>query len=213
MLTKHHYDCCSVQLKKLELKLKTFSDLESMLSKECESVERARQKVYTEHARMVATRLGTSSSPNPPNPLLGQQPPVAAQRPAVFTFGPGGQANPIPGSLPSGASSSSQVPNPNSMQVPSLQGLARPVTAGGMSIAQGQYGRQTMMGGITPQQALGRPMMPQGVPIHQVTPPQVLGRPLIPGTNTPAQGLSRPLTAPPGMSRSVPGGTPGGMSQ
>ena len=188
-----------LQLKKLELKLKTFNDLETMLSKECESVERARQKIYTEHARMVATRLGTSSSPNPPGTI------GAGQRPAGYTFGPGGQATSMhtPGSATNfqGINPSGVAPSPG------LQGLARPVTAGAMSAPQGQFMRQGMVGGATPPQSVGRTAMPQGTGMTTPSPQQPLGRPSMPSASTPVQTPGRPLTAPPGMSRPAPGST------
>lgn len=88
-----------LQLKKLELKLKTFSDLESMLAKECESVERARQKVYAEHARVVATRLGTNTAGSSvPSGTGAVQNQMIAARPAAVTFGTGGVVTPITGS-------------------------------------------------------------------------------------------------------------------
>ncbi|KAG0627188.1 hypothetical protein M758_2G180500 [Ceratodon purpureus] len=199
------------QLKKLELKLKTFHDLETMLSKECESVERARQKIYSEHARMVATRLGTSSSPNPPGALgAGQQAGAAGQRPAGYTFGPGGQSTPL---HTPGAASSFQGINPSGIaQSPGLQGLARPVTAGAMSTPQGQFMRQGMVGGATPQ-SVGRTAMPQGTGMATPTLQQPLGRPSMPIANTPGQTPGRPLTAPPGMSRPAPGATSSGTPQ
>jgi len=84
-----------------------------------------------------------------------------------------------------------------------MQGLARPVTAGGaMSTPpQGQFMRQGM---VTPPQLVGRAAMPQGTPQT----PQTLGRPSGgPSAITPNQTPGRPLTAPPGMSRPAPGAT------
>lgn len=200
-----------LQLKKLELKLKTFNDLETMLSKECESVERARQKIYTEHARMVATRLGTSSSPNPPGTLgAGPHAGTPGQRPAGYTFGPGGQATPM--HTPGSASSFQGINPPGVAPSPGLQGLARPVTAGAMSTPQGQFIRQGMVGGATPPQSVGRTAMPQGAGIT-APPQQPHGRPSIPSANTPVQTPGRPVTAPPGMSRPAPGVTSSGAPQ
>lgn len=199
-----------LQLKKLELKLKTFNDLEMMLSKECESVERARQKIYSDHARMVASRLGTTpgGSPNPPSgqPAAGT---AGGQRPVGYTpFPPGGQAT-TQMHTPGSASSFQGMATPP----PGMQGLARPVTAGaqGMSTPQGQFMRQGMVGvQATPPQLVGRTAMPQGASTPS---PQTLGRPSVPSGNTPAQTPGRPLTAPPGMSRPAPGGTSSGGPQ
>lgn len=200
-----------LQLKKLELKLKTFNDLEMMLSKECESVERARQKIYSEHARMVATRLGTTPAGSPNPPSLGAGTP--GQRPAGYT--PFGQA---PQMHTPGSASSFQGVNPlGSAPSPGMQGLARPVTAGAMSTPQGQqFMRQGMV--ATPPQLVGRTAMPQqGITTTTTPSPQTLvGRSLVPpSANTPAAQTpaGRPLTAPPGMSRPAPGGTSGGGPQ
>lgn len=78
--------------------MKTFSDLESMLAKECESVERARQKVYAEHARVVATRLGTNTAGSSVPSGTGAVQNMTAARPAAVTFGTGGVVTPITGS-------------------------------------------------------------------------------------------------------------------
>ncbi|KAM7255759.1 hypothetical protein ACFE04_011500 [Oxalis oulophora] len=46
------------QLKRLELKLKQFAEVETLLMKECEQVERTRQRFSGERARIVSSRLG-----------------------------------------------------------------------------------------------------------------------------------------------------------
>ncbi|KAG6554229.1 hypothetical protein Mapa_004145 [Marchantia paleacea] len=51
------------QLKKLELKLKQFSELETVLGKECEQVEKARAKVIAERARIMQSRGLSSTAP------------------------------------------------------------------------------------------------------------------------------------------------------
>ena len=213
--------------------MKTFTDLETMLAKECESVERARQKIYSDHARMVVTRLGTSSSPNPPatTSTPGQPQQTTAlppgQRPTGgYAFGPGGpggpggHSGPMPGTYPPKPSSSSQVPpsyaGPSSsanLQGPVGRVMTTPGGGGGaMSAPQGQFARQTQQ--VVPPQNLGRPMMPpQGgvVVASPQQPPQVVARSSAApaGTNHP----TRPLTAPPGMSRPVSGSASGGTSQ
>ncbi|XP_074582002.1 SWI/SNF complex subunit SWI3C homolog isoform X2 [Curcuma longa] len=62
------------QLKRLELKLKQFAELETLLLKECEQAERMRQRLSTERIRMMSTRFGAS-----PNnvPSAGGAAPVA----------------------------------------------------------------------------------------------------------------------------------------
>ncbi|XVE95527.1 hypothetical protein REPUB_Repub02eG0105100 [Reevesia pubescens] len=46
------------QLKRLELKLKQFAEVETLLMKECEQVEKARQKFAAERARILSARFG-----------------------------------------------------------------------------------------------------------------------------------------------------------
>ncbi|XP_020246787.1 SWI/SNF complex subunit SWI3C isoform X2 [Asparagus officinalis] len=45
------------QLKRLELKLKQFAEVETLLMKECEQVEKTRQRLSTERVRMMSTRF------------------------------------------------------------------------------------------------------------------------------------------------------------
>ncbi|KAG9458925.1 hypothetical protein H6P81_003433 [Aristolochia fimbriata] len=55
------------KLKRLELKLKQFAELETLLLKECEQVESTRQRLSAERARFVSTRFGQSGPPNVPS--------------------------------------------------------------------------------------------------------------------------------------------------
>lgn len=51
------------QLKKLELKLKIFNELESLIGKECETIERARQKIFADHSHpVVVTATATTTT-------------------------------------------------------------------------------------------------------------------------------------------------------
>lgn len=50
------------QLKRLELKLKQFAEVETLLMKECEQVEKTRQRLAGERARALATRYGPSGT-------------------------------------------------------------------------------------------------------------------------------------------------------
>ncbi|KAF8405697.1 hypothetical protein HHK36_007774 [Tetracentron sinense] len=54
-----------MQLKRLELKLKQFAELETLLMKECEQVERMRQRLAAERARIISTRFGPSGATTP----------------------------------------------------------------------------------------------------------------------------------------------------
>ncbi|XP_055832729.1 SWI/SNF complex subunit SWI3C [Solanum dulcamara] len=47
------------QLKRLELKLKQFAEVETLLMKECEQLERTRQRFVVERARMMTTQPGS----------------------------------------------------------------------------------------------------------------------------------------------------------
>ncbi|WMV34434.1 hypothetical protein MTR67_027819 [Solanum verrucosum] len=47
------------QLKRLELKLKQFAEVETLLMKECEQLERTRQRFFGERARMMTTQPGS----------------------------------------------------------------------------------------------------------------------------------------------------------
>ncbi|XWS15153.1 hypothetical protein CRYUN_Cryun35bG0069800 [Craigia yunnanensis] len=46
------------QLKRLELKLKQFAEVETLLMKDCEQVEKARQRFAAERARIISARFG-----------------------------------------------------------------------------------------------------------------------------------------------------------
>ncbi|XP_056856903.1 SWI/SNF complex subunit SWI3C-like, partial [Raphanus sativus] len=54
------------QLKRMELKLKQFAEIETLLMKECEQVEKTRQRFAAERARMLSARFG--STPGGINP-------------------------------------------------------------------------------------------------------------------------------------------------
>lgn len=50
------------QLRKSELKLKQFAEVETMLMKECEQVERTRQRIAAERTRVISTRFGPTGA-------------------------------------------------------------------------------------------------------------------------------------------------------
>lgn len=50
-----------MQLKRLELKLKQFAEVETLLMKECEQVERTRQRLSAERVRISSTRFGQAA--------------------------------------------------------------------------------------------------------------------------------------------------------
>lgn len=53
------------QLKRLELKLKQFAEVESLLIKECEQLERARQRVSSERALILSSQFGPAGATRP----------------------------------------------------------------------------------------------------------------------------------------------------
>lgn len=53
------------QLKRLELKLKQFAEVETFLMKECEQVERTRQRIAAERARLISARCGPAGITSP----------------------------------------------------------------------------------------------------------------------------------------------------
>ncbi|XP_043707434.1 SWI/SNF complex subunit SWI3C homolog isoform X2 [Telopea speciosissima] len=52
------------QLKRLELKLNQFSEVDTLLMKECEQMERTRQRIVAERARIISTRFGPAGTSN-----------------------------------------------------------------------------------------------------------------------------------------------------
>ncbi|PIN17056.1 Chromatin remodeling factor subunit [Handroanthus impetiginosus] len=56
------------QLKRLELKLKQFADIETTLMRECEQMERVRQRIASERALMTSAQVGSSGISQPLGP-------------------------------------------------------------------------------------------------------------------------------------------------
>lgn len=54
-------------MKRLELKLKQFAEIETQLMKECEQVEKVRQRFASERAHVVSARLGNGGTTPPMN--------------------------------------------------------------------------------------------------------------------------------------------------
>lgn len=108
-----------MQLKRLELKLKQFAELETLLLKECEQAERMRQRLSAERIRMMSSRFGASPNNVPSSP--GETAPAA---PAVAATAMG--VNPIPGQPPMVAPATGQASfgsnlNPSHRQMPLMQ--------------------------------------------------------------------------------------------
>eukprot|EP00258_Populus_trichocarpa_P035224 XP_024451243.1 SWI/SNF complex subunit SWI3C isoform X2 [Populus trichocarpa] len=57
-----------LQLKRLELKLKQFAEVETFLMRECEQVEKTRQRFAAERVRMLSTRIGPAGVTSQVNP-------------------------------------------------------------------------------------------------------------------------------------------------
>ncbi|KAL0365902.1 UNVERIFIED_CONTAM: SWI/SNF complex subunit SWI3C [Sesamum radiatum] len=53
------------QLKRLELKLKQFAEVETLLMRECEQMERARQRIASERALMMSAQFGSAGVSRP----------------------------------------------------------------------------------------------------------------------------------------------------
>lgn len=49
-------------MKRLELKLKQFAEVETLLMKECDQVERTRQRLAAERARVLSSRFGPAGT-------------------------------------------------------------------------------------------------------------------------------------------------------
>ncbi|XP_058097465.1 SWI/SNF complex subunit SWI3C homolog isoform X2 [Magnolia sinica] len=81
------------QLKRLELKLKQFAEVETLLMKECEQVERTRQRLSAERARMISTRFGSAGSTGQPGAVAANSSNSSNIRPPVVMPGPAAQAN------------------------------------------------------------------------------------------------------------------------
>ncbi|PIN16991.1 Chromatin remodeling factor subunit [Handroanthus impetiginosus] len=56
------------QLKRLELKLKQFAEIETLLMKECEQMERVRQRLAADRAVMMSGQLGSAGASRPMGP-------------------------------------------------------------------------------------------------------------------------------------------------
>lgn len=67
-----------MQLKRLELKLKQFAEVETLLMKECEQVEKTRQRLSTERVRMMSSRFGQGAGTTISPAAAGPQPPTVA---------------------------------------------------------------------------------------------------------------------------------------
>ncbi|KAJ9567865.1 hypothetical protein OSB04_003831 [Centaurea solstitialis] len=117
------------QLKRLELKLKQFAEVESLLIKECEQLERARQRVSAERGLVLSSQFGPGGVSRPTGGLPGvgpsmgaagssrQQGSAAAGQPFISgfptqqpMFGMGGPRLPLSAINPSSSSSASPHP-------------------------------------------------------------------------------------------------------
>uniref|UniRef100_A0A0E0MD76 SWI/SNF complex subunit SWI3C n=1 Tax=Oryza punctata TaxID=4537 RepID=A0A0E0MD76_ORYPU len=116
------------QLKRLELKLKQFAEVETLLLKECEQVERIRQRIASDRVRIVSTRLAS-----PGNSLPGGSTSTMSSNPMSMNPRPMG----VPGSMPQ---SSMPAPFANNMQ-----GHGHPQMAFLQQQQQQQQQRQQML--------------------------------------------------------------------
>ncbi|OEL30657.1 SWI/SNF complex subunit SWI3C [Dichanthelium oligosanthes] len=69
------------QLKRLELKLKQFAEVETLLLKECEQVERVRQRIAADRVRMRSAMLGSTGMPGSSSSTMPSNPASMNPRP------------------------------------------------------------------------------------------------------------------------------------
>lgn len=79
-----------MQLKRLELKLKQFAEVETLLMKECEQVEKTRQRLSTERVRMISSRFGPAAG----TPMPAAAGPAAAAAAASVSTIPSNSRSP-----------------------------------------------------------------------------------------------------------------------
>uniref|UniRef100_A0A0D6QTX4 Uncharacterized protein n=1 Tax=Araucaria cunninghamii TaxID=56994 RepID=A0A0D6QTX4_ARACU len=111
------------QLKRVDIKLKQLVEIETMLSKECEQVERLRQRYSTDRIRLMSSHFNSGGSsaiaggpvaavsamnnrpviqpsvPSASHPAYGPTTHPAMSfitRPSMFSFGPGGVGSSVP---------------------------------------------------------------------------------------------------------------------
>ncbi|EEF42121.1 DNA binding protein, putative [Ricinus communis] len=96
------------QLKRLELKLKQFAEVETFLMRECEQVEKTRQRFAAERARILSTRIGPAGAtsqmslagvtPSMGNNNIGssrqQVMPTSSSQPSISGYGNNQQVHP-----------------------------------------------------------------------------------------------------------------------
>ncbi|KAG8660499.1 SWI/SNF complex subunit SWI3C isoform X2 [Manihot esculenta] len=96
------------QLKRLELKLKQFAEVETFLMRECEQVEKTRQRFAAERTRILSSRMGPAGATSPMN-LAGASPamvnnnigtsrqqvmPTSSSQPTISGYGNNQQVHP-----------------------------------------------------------------------------------------------------------------------
>ncbi|XP_024977034.1 SWI/SNF complex subunit SWI3C isoform X1 [Cynara cardunculus var. scolymus] len=89
------------QLKRLELKLKQFAEVESLLIKECEQLERARQRVSAERGLLLSSQFGPGGGVTRPTGLPGVGPSLVNNAAAGSSRQQGSPAQPFISGFPS----------------------------------------------------------------------------------------------------------------
>ncbi|XP_047321333.1 SWI/SNF complex subunit SWI3C-like isoform X2 [Impatiens glandulifera] len=119
------------QLKRLELKLKQFAEIETLLMKECEQVERSRQRLAGDRVRILSGQFGNNSNqqniPNSPA-LYGTGQAIHPQfmpRQPMYGLGP---RLPLSAIHPSSTASTSMFNSAANPQSSSSQPILRPGT-------------------------------------------------------------------------------------
>jgi SWI/SNF related-matrix-associated actin-dependent regulator of chromatin subfamily C len=101
-----------LQLKRLELKLKQFAEVETLLLKECEQVEQVRQRVSADRVRMKSLLSGATGSSLPGSTMLSSLSNPASMNPRPMA---------VPGSMSQASVSTAYTNNMQGQGHPHLQ--------------------------------------------------------------------------------------------
>ncbi|KAL3634778.1 hypothetical protein CASFOL_021832 [Castilleja foliolosa] len=221
------------KLKRLEMKLKQIAEIETLLVRECEQMERARQRITEERAHVISPRFGSpgvsraTSLPGASNPFVNNNTPSTnsrqqhisnSQMPFVSGYGSNQQIHPQMLMMQQQHVSNQQI-HPQMLMMQQQLGMMYelgPRQQQGMMYGLGprlplsaihppSSASNTMFGSPpNPQQSLGHPMMRPVVSTPNTQ--QSLGHPMMrPVSNSNSQpSLGHPMMGPP-ISRTRPG--------
>ncbi|GBG77115.1 hypothetical protein CBR_g23440 [Chara braunii] len=175
-----------MQLKKLEIKLRYFDELEDLLEKEREQIERARQKLFEDRVRLAASRLARMP---PPAQLLSAMP-AGIYQPTPTTHPNGSTAMVSAGTPPLAAAVNAEGNNASTSALPPLSPLGAAGSLPGTTVGAASP-MQTSPPGAPPQVSA----IPGGTAYVGTVP-----CPTVPGGGTSSAAVS----ALPTRSRSIP---------